>query len=198
MEKEKDKNVNFKTWLSKVKNLKKNQIFMVLLAGILLVIIALPTKQGEETRSKNQTEQASVEKVSNEKTDTDVLEEKLVSALGKVKGVGKVEVMLTRKSSGQKIVEKDKPVSDKTTDEQDNQGGNRVTRESTQGEETVYAQDGSGAQTPYVIEELEPEIQGVVVVAEGGDNPVVVQNITEAVMALFGVEVHKIKVMKMS
>ncbi|MCR1841267.1 stage III sporulation protein AG [Murimonas intestini] len=198
MEKEKDKNVNFKTWLSKVKNLKKNQIFMVLLAGILLVIIALPTKQGEETRSKNQTEQAPVEKVSNEKTDTDVLEEKLVSALGKVKGVGKVEVMLTRKSSGQKIVEKDKPVSDKTTDEQDNQGGNRVTRESTQGEETVYAQDGSGAQTPYVIEELEPEIQGVVVVAEGGDNPVVVQNITEAVMALFGVEVHKIKVMKMS
>ena len=139
-----------------------------------------------------------MEKVSNEKTDTDVLEEKLVSALGKVKGVGKVEVMLTRKSSGQKIVEKDKPVSDKTTDEQDNQGGNRVTRESTQGEETVYAQDGSGAQTPYVIEELEPEIQGVVVVAEGGDNPVVVQNITEAVMALFGVEVHKIKVMKMS
>ena len=107
MEKEKDKNVNFKTWLSKVKNLKKNQIFMVLLAGILLVIIALPTKQGEETRSKNQTEQAPVEKVSNEKTDTDVLEEKLVSALGKVKGVGKVEVMLTRKSSGQKIVEKD-------------------------------------------------------------------------------------------
>lgn len=198
MEKEKDKNVNFKTWLSKVKNLKKNQIFMVLLAGILLVIIALPTKQGEETRSKNQTEQAPVEKVSNEKTDTDLLEEKLVSALGKVKGVGKVEVMLTRKSSGQKIVEKDKPVSDKTTDEQDNQGGNRVTRESTQGEETVYAQDGSGAQTPYVIEELEPEIQGVVVVAEGGDNPVVVQNITEAVMALFGVEVHKIKVMKMS
>lgn len=198
MEKEKDKNVNFKTWLSKVKNLKKNQIFMVLLAGILLVIIALPTKQGEETRSKNQTEQVPVEKVSNEKTDTDVLEEKLVSALGKVKGVGKVEVMLTRKSSGQKIVEKDKPVSDKTTDEQDNQGGNRVTRESTQGEETVYAQDGSGAQTPYVIEELEPEIQGVVVVAEGGDNPVIVQNITEAVMALFGVEVHKIKVMKMS
>ena len=49
-----------------------------------------------------------------------------------------------------------------------------------------------------MIEELEPEIQGVVVVAEGGDNPVVVQNITEAVMALFGVEVHKIKVMKMS
>lgn len=198
MEKEKGKNVNVKTWLSKIKNLKKNQIFMVLLAGILLVIIALPTRQGEETGTKNQTEQAPVENVSNEKTDTDALEQKLVSALSKVKGVGKVEVMLTRKSSGQKIVEKDKPVSDKTTDEQDNQGGNRVTRESTQGEETVYEQDGSGTQTPYVIEELEPEIQGVVVVAEGGDNPVVVQNITEAVMALFGVEVHKIKVMKMS
>lgn len=70
--------------------------------------------------------------------------------------------------------------------------------ERQQEESTVYVQDGSGGQTPYVIEEMEPQIQGVVIVAEGGDDPGVVQNITEAVMALFGVEAHKIKVMKMS
>ena len=40
------------------------------------------------------------------------------------------------------------------------------------------------------------EIEGVVVIADGGDNAVVVQNITEAVQALFGVEAHKIKIMK--
>ena len=41
-------------------------------------------------------------------------------------------------------------------------------------------------------------IRGVLVVAQGGGDPVIVQNITEAVMALFGIEAHKIKVMKMS
>ena len=41
--------------------------------------------------------------------------------------------------------------------------------------------------------ELAPEVEGVVVIADGGDNAVVAQNITEAVQALFGVEAHKIK-----
>ena len=43
---------------------------------------------------------------------------------------------------------------------------------------------------------MTPEIEGVVVIADGGDNAVVVQDITEAVQALFGVEAHKIKIMK--
>ncbi len=33
-------------------------------------------------------------------------------------------------------------------------------------------------------------------IADGGDNAVVVQNITGAIQALYGVEAHKIKVMK--
>lgn len=70
--------------------------------------------------------------------------------------------------------------------------------EKVQEESTVYTQDGNGGRVPYVIEEMEPQIQGILVVAEGGDNSQVVQNITEAVMALFGVEAHKIKVMKMN
>ena len=41
------------------------------------------------------------------------------------------------------------------------------------------------------------EIRGVVVVAKGGGDPVIQRQIQEAVMALFHVEAHKIKVMKM-
>ena len=38
--------------------------------------------------------------------------------------------------------------------------------------------------------------KGVLVVAEGGGNAVVIRDITEAIQALFGVEAHKIKIMK--
>lgn len=38
----------------------------------------------------------------------------------------------------------------------------------------------------------------MVVVAEGGDNPTVISNISDMVMALFRVEAHKIKVVKMN
>ncbi len=62
-------------------------------------------------------------------------------------------------------------------------------------ETAVYA-NGNGEETPYVKQELSPRIEGVLVIADGGDNAIVIENITEAVQALFGVDTHKIKVMK--
>ncbi len=176
----------------KMKHMKKDQWLILVLAGILLLVIAMPVPGKEEETS---VDTAPAE--STEKKEVETLEERLESALQSVAGVGKVKVMITRKSSGEKIVEKDMPVTDRSTTEEGDDG-KRSTLEKTQEESTVYVQDGSGGQTPYVIEEMEPQIQGVVIVAEGGDDPGVVQNITEAVMALFGVEAHKIKVMKMS
>ena len=43
-----------------------------------------------------------------------------------------------------------------------------------------------------------PSIEGIVVVAEGGGNATVAANISNAAMALFPVEAHKIIVVKMS
>ena len=39
-------------------------------------------------------------------------------------------------------------------------------------------------------------VEGIAVVAQGGDNAVIVCNITEVVQALFDVDSHKIKVIK--
>ena len=61
---------------------------------------------------------------------------------------------------------------------------------------SIYEQREDGSQTPYVSREMLPEVEGIAVIAEGGDHPVVVQNITEAIQALFGIEAHKIKIMK--
>ena len=48
-----------------------------------------------------------------------------------------------------------------------------------------------------MIKEMEPEIEGVLVAAEGGDNENVANEITQAVQVLFNIPVHKIKVVKM-
>lgn len=104
--------------------------------------------------------------------------------------------MITLKSGGQKIIEKDQSASSQTTEEEDSAGGTRTVEESTSDKTSIYEQDSDGSSTPYVSKELSPEIEGVVVIADGGGNAVVAQNITEAVQALFGVEAHKIKIMK--
>lgn len=182
-------------FLEKLKQMKKNQWAIVVLVGILLLVIAMPVNPGKEEQSQVspvQTEEAGGE------DQAEKLEAKLEQVLAQVEGVGKVKVMITLKSSGEKVVEKDRATSQRTTAEEEAEGTSRDTTEQEAGEETVYQKGEDGGQTPYVIEEKEPQIAGVMVVAQGGGQAVTAKNITEAVMALFGVEAHKIKVMKMN
>ncbi len=177
---------------NRLQNVKKDQFFIFLLCGILLAVIFLPTDSDGEKRQQEQDEILAQEQLA------DSREKRLQEVLSQVEGVGKTEVMITYYSSGEKIVEKDIPLTDRTSDESDGQGGSSSSSQREAGEETVYEKNSDGSETPYVIQVTEPEIAGVLIVAEGGDNAVTVKNITEAVVALFGVEAHKIKVMKMN
>jgi stage III sporulation protein AG len=112
-------------------------------------------------------------------------------------GVGEATVMITLSSSAEKVVEKDVETSNETVTESDSQGGSRTTKNGNRGETTIYNdKDSSGA--PYISKELSPKVEGVIVIAEGGDDALVKQNITEAVQALFGIDTHKIRIMKKS
>lgn len=174
--------------------IRKDQWMLFLLVGILLAVIALPSEDTEEKRKS--TEEFVQTTISQKDAMTD-LENRLQNILSQLEGAGRVQVMITQKSSGEKIVEKDTPVSDRNTQEED-EGGSRSTVEKDMDEVTVYEKDENGNQTPYVTQETAPKVEGVLVLAEGGDNAVVIKNITDAVMALFGLEAHKIKVMKMN
>ena len=48
-----------------------------------------------------------------------------------------------------------------------------------------------------IVKEMEPEIEGVLIAAQGGDQNQVAGEITQAVQVLFDIPVHKIKVVKM-
>ncbi len=111
---------------------------MLLLLGLLVAVVLLPTQKSE---GRGETSPMTTE-----------LESRLASILSGVEGVGEVQVML-------------------------------MTKEET---------GGSG----FSQKETREQVTGVLVSATGGDNSLVVQKIQEAVMALFQVEAHKIKVMK--
>lgn len=181
--------------------MKKDRLVILLLVGILLLVIALPvTDQKEEEESRNTSLSVSQKEISGEmdmESYAAYLEEKLGEILSQVQGVGNAEVMVTLKSSAQRVVEKDVESQSESIQESDSQGGSRNTVNSSNSQSTVYTQDeGSSSGEPYITKELTPEVEGVVVIAEGGDNAVTVRNITEAVQALFEIDTHKIKVMK--
>ena len=178
-----------------VRGMKREQWLICGLAGLLLLVIAVPVKQKEQKKTQ---EEVTVQ--SQEPTDDQIrqsYEKQLESVLSQVEGVGAVQVAVAMESTGKKQVEKDSPEDTSTSSEKGDSGTERTSQTVTTGETTVYEDTGDGGQIPYISSSTYPEIRGVIVVAQGGGNPVIVQQIQEAVMALFHVEAHEIKVLKM-
>lgn len=175
---------------------RRDNLLIVILSGVLLFIIALPTDKKDKEVPAEQDNAVIQQEVVTEDFAS-VLEEQLEELLAEMAGVGRVKVMITLKSSEERIVEKDEPVSRSSTNESDSAGGNRLVTQLESGSSTVYSNIGSDSE-PYVIKTLSPRVEGVVVVAQGAGNGMVNQNIAEMVQALFGVEAHKVKVVKMA
>lgn len=190
-------------WKSVLEHLKrnqklpgKNQLLILFLVGLLLLVIVLPTPEKKEGDSKEIPETLSRRPDVSTEAYSEYLEKRVAKALEYVEGVGRVEVVITLKTSGEKVIEKDSNTSSQSTTEKDSAGGTRQMQDRTSDSSSVYEQHADGSQIPYVRKELTPAIEGVLVIADGGDNAVTIQNITEAIQALFGVEAHKIKIMK--
>ena len=125
------------------------------------------------------------------------LEERIAQILKSVEGVGKVDVMVVLSSSGEKVYRTDRSENTSTTKEKDASGGERDIASSQSEENTILSQQsGSTGTSPLIQKELYPEISGIVISAQGGDSPTVQAEISQAMEALFGLEPHKIKVLK--
>lgn len=181
-------------WDWKKPNLKDKNTWLILgIFGVLLLVIALPADQtGKKGSEAAQTVvEETTQQTGQERSDdaTAALEKRLEETLSLIDGAGKVRVMITLKDPGEKVVEKD--VTRRTDTDT---GGNE---NSDLSQSSVYEKDGS-TETPYVSNEMTPQVEGVLVVAQGGGNSLVKQNILQSVMALFPLEAHKITIVKMS
>lgn len=206
---------------------QRDNLIIIILFGILLLVIALPTKSSNEgevggsgtsisgitgsshtslDRGQNGSSaqkgddgaggNTSVEGQASLAEYEEALEKRLEEILEGMAGAGKVEVMITFVSSQELVVEKDRPMTRSNTTESDGEGGTRTIYQTDSGETTVYRGEGSDSE-PYVVKTLTPEVEGVLVAAQGAGTGEVTKNITEAIQALFDLEAHKIKVIRM-
>lgn len=191
--------------------MKKENMIVFILLGVLLFIIAMPTKENNSPNnskksgfldSKNEImEKQEIQHAETAKTQTeeyaDYLEKRLAETLSSMEAAGKVKVMVTVNATTREVVEKDHATIRSNTTETDSEGGSRNINNLESNETTLYTVDAQGNQIPYVIQVFEPEITGVVVVAQGAGKEKVNSDISEAIQALFGIEAHKIKIVKM-
>lgn len=195
----------------------KNNLVVLVLAGVLLMVIALPPDGGKKSGKNSEESGSAQEKINNTSYDyaeggapdmegllymesaeeyTAMMEQKVAALLEQMEGAGRVKVIITLRSSSEKVVEKDAPVSRTNTEEADSGGGTRTVNSMDTGESTVYANEGSYSE-PYVIKTISPQVEGVVVLAEGAGSGSVSKNISDVIQVLFGIGAHQVKVIKM-
>lgn len=171
---------------------QQNVIFIAGLAGILLIAFAqLPSMGGVQPASVPL--QAAVDKPDYDEK----LEARLEEILGSIAGVGRVNVMVTLESGvGYEYAKENKAQSDKFADIKA-PDGQKTQEKSTTEESYVMLDAGGEGEKPLVTKELSPQIKGVVVVCEGGGNPVTVNSVIETVKVAVNISSTQISVSRM-
>ena len=155
----------------------RSNILLALFLGILLLAAGRSfSGAGEEMTDRPQT-------VVKESADREI-ERRMAEILSKVEGAGQVDVMLTYRQMGEKTI------AHNETREED---GERLRMEQT----AVLLEGEDGATAPVILTENSPIVEGVVIAAQGADQPKVAAALNQAAQALLDVPAHKVAVLKM-
>lgn len=193
-------------WKKFCEKIGKDRIWICIIGGLLLLVVTypLPTEKQEnytiigENSEKEEKKQNVVGK--SEETSNaygTAMEQRLSAILSQMDGAGEVKVFVTFLDYGSHVVEKDVSYI-RNNEEQMGMNQEKIyTTTSENTEVTVYTVGEDGNEVPFVQKVTVPKVEGVLVLTQGGNNPEIIREMKEAIMALFGIEEHKIKIAKM-
>lgn len=182
-----------KKYLEKINNKKFiNNLFIILLISIIFLIVA-NNFLGIKSKNTVESNYEYLEEIDyNLESDYSAyLEKKLVNILSKLNGVGKVSAMVTLENSVEKVTAANTTKTSENTVENDSEGGTReIHREDINTQVVTRGSDGS----LLVVKEIKPTIQGVIVVAEGAEDPEIKEMLYDAVKTVLGIKGNKVQV----
>ena len=120
------------------------------------------------------------------------LEQRLEQIVGSISGVGNLQVMVTLESGSQYNYVTEKKSSTDKSSAQNGQSENKNTET-----QTVILSDSQGERA-LVKSETAPQVKGVIIVCEGGDDPTVKQRVIGAVTTALDISSKKVCVTRMS
>lgn len=155
-------------------------------AGILLIFLSQFLGSGKGTAQPETVEEDSAVYVQ-------ALQTQMSQLIGQIQGAGKTTVLITLESGWETLY-----VREEKTDQDSARpsSGEGMVSERLLREESYVLVDGSGGRSALVRTRMEPVVRGVVVVCEGGDDPLTVTRILEAVTTALGVSSAKVCITK--
>lgn len=175
-----------------IKDIGMPRLGLMMFAGVVLVVCSLPfgNKQSKQEEAKTTS--------SLEEDGYEVyLEQRVTSLLKQMEGVGEVSVMITLERDWRKVLERDIEFESKNTKEQDANGGSREVLEYRENNSILLTEDENGRQVPIIITEEMPIVKGIAVVASGGGDALIKNQISSLLATLFHLEANQISVNQM-
>lgn len=181
--------------------------FLLLLGLTGVGIMILNSFISVETMDSNETDRASPKEVNQEQEvffqsdqETSVFaqyereyETRIKEILSQIVGVDGLNVMVSIESTEEKVIYRNTQETQQITNEQDSQGSTRqITEISKSGDITLI--EVSGEQQPIIIKTIKPEIRGIIVVANGAENPTVKMLIVDSIRKGLDVPSNRISV----
>lgn len=123
------------------------------------------------------------------------MEDKLSSILSQISGVGKTVVDLTLESTSQYNYAFNTKVDKTVITEKAQDGSTRATDETREETQVVMQNMSQGKNEPVVVKEVRPQVIGVMVVAEGADDLLIRERISEAVQTVLNIPAHRVTVL---
>ncbi|NLK37950.1 MAG: hypothetical protein GX299_07690 [Epulopiscium sp.] len=189
---------NFLKELFQPENKKTRMNLLTIFAvGVLLLLAGDTFFQKKETENKAPIQEQKEDTIQLQNGKEENLEKRLQKILLQVDGAGQVQVMITFRSGAESIVAQEEKVEDSHTEEKMSQGTIKTSENTKQENTVVMLEDGKGNKTPFVVKETVPQVEGVVIVAQGGEDARVRNALTLAAQALLDVPAHKIAILKM-
>lgn len=120
----------------------------------------------------------------------------LKEMLSKIDGVGSVDVMISFESGEVKVPAVNDTTQVAETREDDGEGGTRINTQETNGS-TIVMKAADNTNEPYIIKTYKPQINGILIVAEGAEDGKIKYDIQVAVSSLYNLSLDKVKVYPM-
>lgn len=170
-----------------IKNIGKEKLILLAVAGILLVGASyFENIKGDKKQIKNDNIVT--------KTDSDyqsLMEEKVKKLVENIKGVSQVSVVISYKSGGEKILQEDEENALSSSDDGENK---KSSSNSTKKSTVIFS--GDNGEEPYVVKELYPKVEGIAITGRGFLDETRKSQIINMLSALFDVPVHKISLLE--
>lgn len=183
----------------------ENLVFFVVLLIITIVIINLiwngkkSTTKEEKSDSSKQLAMSNntINKIDTSNTQSDDLAKQLELILGKIQGVGEVNVFINYSQTSEVVAMYNETTKTSNTEENDTSGGIRKIQETDSQKDIIY-QEQNGEKTPITQKVIQPKVEGAIITAKGASNTEIKANIIQAVEAVTGLATHKIQVFEMN